>query len=571
MASPLDIKAHVQAVEALKAQEAGLRYDHAALANMTADEARANTIFTRLRDDEVSSKWETEGDLENFAGMDFYGARQNGLGHHQPTKVWDAVHRMPKGALLHCHFDGTVDTRFLLEHARKTPNMAMKADMPLSSPKALWKATVEFLVLREGQERAKESIYSDEYVAGSWVSFKTARETFPYPHPYLSEKHESELHLPNYLFPGKPNSQGSGSADRTDFDHGLAFDAYAHALMTLTPHQAAPAITNSKQAWAKFQSTFGVIAGLLGYEPTLKAYTKELLRSHARDGISYTETRINFLTEFMVRADGTPDLNHEEWVRIFIEAVNEVKAEITDGSFVDAKIIYTTVRFVDNEKLRWYLEDCISLKKKFPDWIVGFDLVGHEDPLLPLKVYIPELLRFQHRCAEENVEIPFVFHAGETLEDGGDADLNLYDALVLGTKRIGHGVSLARHPKLTDLVKERDICVEICPISNQILGYTASICSHPSLLALLHRNVPVALSSDDPSIFENFGLSYDFYQLVISAKSTSLVSLAVLARRSLQYALVDDKTKRTMLADFDKRWKEYITWFLAKYGDLAKQ
>ncbi len=202
---------------------------------------------------------------------------------------------------------------------------------------------------------------------------------------------------------------------------------------------------------------------------------------------------------------------------------------------------------------------------------MGFDLVGHEDPLMPLKEYIPELLRFKQRCAEENIDIPFVFHAGETLEDGGDADLNLYDAILLDTKRIGHGVSLARHPVLTDMVKERDICIEICPISNQVLGYTASICSHPSLLALLSRNVPVALSSDDPSIFENFGLSYDFYQLVISSKTTSLMSLATLARRSIKYALVDEKTKQALLLDFDKRWESFIAWFIGQHEQLALQ
>lgn len=557
MATTSAVDAHVQAVEALKAKEAALRYDHAALSSMSSDEARANTIFTRLRDAELQSTWEKEGDLDTFAGMDFHGAKKNGLG--QPSEVWNAVRRMPKGALLHCHFDGTVDTKFLLEHAKKTPGMAMKTDVPLSTPEALWKATVEFLVLPEGTERSKTSIYSNDYVPGTWVSFHDTRESFPYPHPYSLEP--------------KTQPNGDSTHNETDdtSDRGLAFDAYAHALMTLTPHQAVPAITNSKQAWAKFRSTFGVIAGLIGYEPTLKAYTKELLRSHARDGISYTETRINFLTEFMVRRDGTPDLGHEEWVRTFIEAVEEVKSEITDGSFVDAKIIYTTVRFVDNDKLRWFLEDCLMLKKKFPEWIVGFDLVGHEDPLLPLKAYIPELLRFQQRCKEEGVEIPFVFHAGETLEDGGDADLNLYDALLLGTKRIGHGVSLARHPVLTDMVKERDICVEICPISNQVLGYTASICSHPSLLALLNRNVPVALSSDDPSIFENFGLSYDFYQLVISSKATSLVSLAALARRSIQHTLVDEASKKVMFDDWDRRWSKFIAWFLQEYGHVAKQ
>ena len=568
MASQTEVDAHVSAVEALKAQEAALRYDHALLSSLTPDEARVNAIFTCMRDAEVQSTWEIQGDLDTFAGMDFYGAKRKGLG--QPSDVWNAVQRMPKGALLHCHFDGTVDTRFLLEHAKNTPGMAIKADRPLSTSASLWKATVEFLVLPEREERSKTSIYSDKYVPGSWVRFADARESFPYPHPYLAASSEAKRHMPNYMASCSSTAHPNGNSVNGEIttDRGLAFDAFAHALMTLTPHQAVPAITNSKQAWSKFQTTFGVIAGLIGYEPTLKAYTKELLRSHARDGISYTETRINFLTEFMVRQDGTPDLNHEEWVRIFIQAVNEVKAEITDGSFVDAKIIYTTVRFIDNDKLRWYLEDCISLKKKFPEWIVGFDLVGHEDPLVPLKVYIPELLRFQQRCRQEHVSIPFVFHAGETLEDGGDADLNLYDAVLLGTKRIGHGVSLARHPLLTQLVKERDICIEICPISNQILGYTASICSHPSLLALLNRNVPVALSSDDPSIFENFGLSYDFYQLVISSQSTSLISLAALARRSIKYTLVDEEVKVKMWADWDRRWNEYVAWFLTEFGHL---
>ncbi|KAJ1027257.1 hypothetical protein NDA18_003266 [Ustilago nuda] len=550
MTAPPTHESHLAAVEALKVQEAALRYDHATLTSMSPDECCASSILTRLRDADVQAKWEKEGDLTSFPGMDFYGAKKNGLGPDKPTDLWRAVQRMPKGALLHCHFDGTVDTRFLLRHALQTSNMAMKADMPLSNKDVLWKATVEFLVLPKGAKKTTTSIYSKDYIPGSWVSFKLARDCFPYPHPYLTEKNDSASELPEAFFPTSP------------------FDAYIHSLMTLTPHSAVPVPTNSKQAWAKFRSTFGVIAGLLGYEPTLKAYTKELILSHARDGISYTETRINFLAEFMVRSDGTYNLSHEEWVRIFIEAVNEVKSEVKGGSFVDAKIIYTTVRFIDNERLRWYLEDCIVLKKKYPEWIVGLDLVGHEDPLLPLKVYIPELLRFKTRCAEEGLEIPFVFHAGETLEDGGDADLNLYDALVLDTKRIGHGVSLARHPLLTDIVKERDICIEICPISNQILGYTASICSHPSLLALLHRDVPVTLSSDDPSIFENFGLSYDFYQLAVSSQSTSLGSLKTLARRSLKYTLVGEEVKAKMLEDFDRRWDQYVAWLLKNFGHL---
>lgn len=63
--------------------------------------------------------------------------------------------------------------------------------------------------------------------------------------------------------------------------------------------------------------------------------------------------------------------------------------------------------------------------------------MGHEDGAesKPLIDYAEPLLRF----GKEHPDIPFIFHAGETLGDGTAADMNLYDAILLGTKRIGHG------------------------------------------------------------------------------------------------------------------------------------
>ena len=71
--------------------------------------------------------------------------------------------------------------------------------------------------------------------------------------------------------------------------------------------------------------------------------------------------------------------------------------------------------------------------------LVGFDLVGPEDTTKPLIDYLVPLLRFKDRQKELGLDIPFIFHAGETPGDGTAVDDNLYDAILLGTKRIGHG------------------------------------------------------------------------------------------------------------------------------------
>jgi adenosine deaminase CECR1 len=146
---------------------------------------------------------------------------------------------------------------------------------------------------------------------------------------------------------------------------------------------------------------------------------------------------------------------------------------------------------VSPEELEWYLDECLQLKQKYPDVIAGFDLVGAEDTGRPLADYLVPLIAFQERVKELGIDLPFLFHAGETLDDGGQTDGNLYDAILLGTKRIGHGCvtsvcgalalrliefasgtgrfSLVKHPELIRVCREKGICVESCPISNEIL------------------------------------------------------------------------------------------------------
>lgn len=135
------------------------------------------------------------------------------------------------------------------------------------------------------------------------------------------------------------------------------------------------------------------------------------------------------------------------------------------------------------------------------DGFAGFDLVGHEEMGNELRHFVPEFLAFRKKCKAQNLDIPFLFHCGETLEVGDRVDGNLFDAVLLNSKRIGHGYAIARHPLLMKIFKEKKIAIESCPISNEVLGLTSTIAGH-HLPILLANDVPCTINSDNATFYK---------------------------------------------------------------------
>ena len=100
-------------------------------------------------------------------------------------------------------------------------------------------------------------------------------------------------------------------------------------------------------------------------------------------------------------------------------------------------------------------------------------MVNEEDYNFPINYFLEQILATKQRMGDKfNVYL----HAGES---NSRHNIELYDAILLGTKRIGHGFSLAKHPILIEMVKEKNICVECCPVSNFVLGYVHDLRCHP--------------------------------------------------------------------------------------------
>ena len=101
--------------------------------------------------------------------------------------------------------------------------------------------------------------------------------------------------------------------------------------------------------------------------------------------------------------------------------------------------------------------------------------------------------------------------------------------LLLGARRIGHGLSAAADPSTMELLASRGVTLEVCPTSYPPLG-VCSLADLP-LRALLAAGVPVALGTDDPLLFRA-GLATQ-YDLVREHLSLTDEELSQLARHSL--------------------------------------
>jgi len=517
------VESYLAARAALISEERAIRRDFRQLEKATEDELRADQIVRAIKLEEVKSIWAVDyPDTPNvFPGMAYLSAREL----ITKTKTFNLISKMPKGALLHSHLDAMVNAAVMLRFALEEPAIHVK--VPTQLTKASIPSTLPtFRGLKPSEYSDEPSLTSGPYVPGTWVHIKRARENF-----------SSEY--------GGPE----------------AFDAWVVGSLTINPREAYETHNTVAKIWEKFQSTFIVVQGLTTFFPLKKKYMKEFLLSSIEDGISFVETRFVFFSKYLIDANGELTVSQEEMLATFGEIIKEVKDEMArqgrPDAFIGARIIYSALRFVTCEELDGHIDNCIKLKQEFPHLIAGFDLVGSENDLKTLLHYIEPLLRCKRRVEELGLDLPFIFHAGETFGDGSESDNNLYDAILLGTKRIGHGFSLVKHPKLLEMCKERGIAIEVCPISNEILRLTSSVCTHP-LASLINQDVPVALCSDDPSVFGNMGLSFDFFQVLMGSDINGLLTLGMLARQSLEHSTLEEKEKERAITLWERQWAVFV-------------
>lgn len=148
-------------------------------------------------------------------------------------------------------------------------------------------------------------------------------------------------------------------------------------------------------------------------------------------------------------------------------------------------------------------------------------------------------------------------------------DLNLIDAILLNTTRLGHGYAITKHPLVMKEVYERQIAIEISPISNQVLMLVRDLRNHPATI-LFANNFPVVITNDDPLMWGSKGLSYDFYEayMAFASADADLRTLKQLAINSIVFSALSNDEKEIVMNIWEEKWDQFLDKMIRynKYG-----
>ncbi len=248
----------------------------------------------------------------------------------------------------------------------------------------------------------------------------------------------------------------------------------------------------------------------LTWEYTLRCKADNIVHTEIFfDPQSHTERGINFDT--------------------IINGINKALKKANSELGISSKIIMCFLRHLDEGPCYKILDHALRHKDK----IIGVGLDSSEKGNPPQKF---------KRLFETAIKEGFltVAHAGEE----GPPEY-IWDSLnLLKVKRIDHGVQCLRDDKLVETLKQKNIPLTVCPLSNIKLCVFDKLKDH-NLKKMLDRGLRVMVNSDDPAYFGGYLNS----NLIEASKALSLdlEDVKVLIQNSFKSSFLDEKTKNSWL------------------------
>lgn len=164
-----------------------------------------------------------------------------------------------------------------------------------------------------------------------------------------------------------------------------------------------------------------------------------------------------------------------------------------------------------------YVSEIVKMKDELG--LVAIDLASSENG------YPARLHKEAYRIAKEN-GLKVCMHAGE---DCGP--VSIWEALSYGADRIEHGVRSIDDPELMKVLKDKNMGLTVCPISNECLKVYDVVDS--PVAKLLRYGLQVSINSDDPAFFGKTDVA-DNYIAVWKAHGLTKEEIVQLAKNSFR-------------------------------------
>jgi adenosine deaminase len=282
--------------------------------------------------------------------------------------------------------------------------------------------------------------------------------------------------------------------------------------------------------FGRFISVYGEVVTYITREKQFERLAYEMLQDLAAHNVRYAE--ISFSAPDHMRRD--LEFN------TMLDAICRGIRRANRSTGIEADVRIDLVRNYGPESALEVL-DCIRDRL---DSIVSIDIGGseHKFPAKPFAPVYEEARR---------MGLHLVAHAGEA-----EGPESIWDAIqFLGVERIGHGVSAINDVKLMDHIKENEIAIESCPVSNVRTGVVASIEEHP-IREFYERGLLVTVSSDDPAFFDT-DISFEYIQLH-DHLGFSLSDLYSIIQNGVRSAFISDSKRDALLDELDETYNRIV-------------
>lgn len=126
----------------------------------------------------------------------------------------------------------------------------------------------------------------------------------------------------------------------------------------------------------------------------------------------------------------------------------------------------------------------------------------------------------------------------------------LFDA---GVERLDHGTNIVENPEYVQYVKENQIGLTCCPVSN---SFVVDDMKGKEIIQLLEEGVKVTINSDDPAYFQSY-VSDDLSALA-EKYALTIEQVVQLAKNSFEIAWISQEEKNRYLREIDEYVEEYL-------------